>query len=89
MIFRINWVRDGLRDDTVKVNPESGWLHNIAREAYVVVPDGFEESGTAMLRRRLGALWGAGGEEKPGGSIGAGKRAACHGSVGTHVDGHR
>ena len=38
----INWVRDGVRDGTVAVNAEGGWLHNIAGEAYVVVPDGFE-----------------------------------------------
>ena len=25
------------------VNAESGWLYNIAGEAYVVVPDGFDE----------------------------------------------
>ena len=39
----INWARGGLRDGTVPVNAEGGWLHNIAGEAYVVVPDGFEE----------------------------------------------
>ena len=38
----INWARDGLRDGTVAVNAEDGWLYNIAGEAYVVVPDGFE-----------------------------------------------
>lgn len=39
----INWVRDGLREGRIAVNAEGGWLHNIAGEAYVVVPDGFEE----------------------------------------------
>ncbi len=38
----INWVRDGVRDGTIEVNAEGGWLHNIAGEAYVAVPDGFE-----------------------------------------------
>ena len=38
----INWVRDGLRDGAIPVNAEGGWLHNMAGEAYVVVPDGFE-----------------------------------------------
>jgi len=38
----INWVRDGLRDGTIPVNAAGGWLHNVAGEAYVVVPDGFE-----------------------------------------------
>ena len=38
----VNWVRDGLRDGTIPVNADGGWLHNIAGEAYVVVPDGFE-----------------------------------------------
>ena len=38
----INWVRDGLRGGTIAVNAAGGWLHNIAGEAYVVVPDGFE-----------------------------------------------
>ena len=38
----VNWVRDSLRDGTVVVNADGGWLHNIAGEAYVVVPDGFE-----------------------------------------------
>ena len=37
----INWVRDGLRGGTIPVNAAGGWLHNIAGEAYVVVPDGF------------------------------------------------
>ena len=39
----ISWVRDGLREGTITVNAERGWLHNITGEAYVVVPDGFEE----------------------------------------------
>ena len=34
----VNWVRDG----TIAVNADGGWLYNIAGEAYVVVPDGFE-----------------------------------------------
>ena len=38
----INWVRAGLRDGTIAVNADAGWLHNIAGEAYVIVPDGFE-----------------------------------------------
>ena len=38
----VNWVRAGLRDGSVAVNAASGWLYNIAGEAYVVVPDGFE-----------------------------------------------
>ena len=38
----VNWVRAGLRDGSIAVNEASGWLHNIAGEAYVVVPDGFE-----------------------------------------------
>ena len=38
----INWARDGLRDGTIAVNAEGGWLYNVAGEAYVVVPDGFE-----------------------------------------------
>ena len=37
----VNWVRAGLRDGTIAVNAEGGWLHNIGGEAYVVVPDGF------------------------------------------------
>ena len=35
-------MRDGLRGGTIPVNAAGGWLHNIAGEAYVVVPDGFE-----------------------------------------------
>ena len=38
----VNWVRAGLRDGSIVANAASGWLHNIAGEAYVVVPDGFE-----------------------------------------------
>ena len=38
----INWVRAGLRDGSVPVNAEGGWLHNIAGEAYVVTPACFE-----------------------------------------------
>ena len=38
----INWVRAGLRDGSIAVNAEGGWLHNIGGEAYVVAPDGFE-----------------------------------------------
>jgi len=38
----INWVRAGLRDGTIAVNGEGGWLHNVGGEAYVVMPDGFE-----------------------------------------------
>ena len=35
----INWVRDG----SIPVNADGGWPHNVAGEAYVVAPDGFEE----------------------------------------------
>ena len=38
----INWVRDGVRDGSIPVNADGGWLHNIAGEAYVVLPDCFE-----------------------------------------------
>ena len=38
----VNWVRQGLRAGTIAVNAQGGWLHHIAGEAYVVVPDGFE-----------------------------------------------
>ena len=38
----VNWVRDGLREGAMEVNADGGWLHNIAGEAYVVVPDGFK-----------------------------------------------
>ena len=38
----INWVRAGLRDGSVPVNAAGAWLHNIAGEAYVVVPACFE-----------------------------------------------
>ncbi len=38
----INWVRVGLRDGSVAVNAAGAWLHNIAGEAYVVTPAGFE-----------------------------------------------
>ncbi|MCY3812374.1 MAG: hypothetical protein OXH15_11315 [Gammaproteobacteria bacterium] len=38
----VNWVRAGLADGSIAVNAASGWLHNIAGEAYVVVPEGFE-----------------------------------------------
>ena len=37
----INWVRDGLRDGGIAVNADGGWLHNLAGDAYVVVPDGY------------------------------------------------
>ena len=37
----INWVRDGLRDGSIAVNADGGWLHNLAGDAYVVVPDGY------------------------------------------------
>ena len=46
----INWVRDGVREGSIEVNAEGGWLHNIAGEAYVVVPDGF--AGVEGWRRR-------------------------------------
>ena len=38
----INWVRAGLRDGSVPVDADGGWLHNIAGEAYVVAPACFE-----------------------------------------------
>ena len=38
----INWVRAGVRDGSVAVNADGAWLHNIAGEAYVVSPAGFE-----------------------------------------------
>ena len=37
-----NWVRAGLRDGKIPANAERGWLHNIAGEAYVVVPECFD-----------------------------------------------
>ena len=40
-----NWVRAGLRDSTIPANAEGSWLYNIAGEAYVVLPDGFEAFG--------------------------------------------
>ena len=33
------------------MNAEGGWLYNIAGEAYVVVPDGFEELADGALGR--------------------------------------
>ena len=39
---RINSVPAAWRDGTSTVNAEGAWLHNIASETYVVVPDGFE-----------------------------------------------
>ena len=59
----INWVRDGLRDGSIAVNADGGWLHNLAGDAYVVVPDGYRafaeirgvEDRTVMNRvKRLG-----------------------------------
>ena len=38
----INWVRAGLRDGTIPADAKGGWMHNIAGEAYVVVPECFE-----------------------------------------------
>ena len=37
-----NWVRAGLRDGKIPANAEGGWLHNIAGEAYVVMPECFD-----------------------------------------------
>ena len=37
----INWVRAGVRGGSIAVNAGGGWLHNVAGEAFVVVPDGF------------------------------------------------
>lgn len=38
----VNWVGAGLRDGLIAINAASGWLLNVAGEAYVVVPDAFE-----------------------------------------------
>ena len=37
-----NWVRAGVRDGSIAVNAEDGWLHNVGGAAFVVVPDGYE-----------------------------------------------
>ena len=38
----INRVRTGLSNGTIAPNAAGGWLHNIAEEVYVVLPDCFE-----------------------------------------------
>ena len=39
----INWVRAGLRDGSIAANADSGWLHHLGGDAYVVRPACFEE----------------------------------------------
>ena len=65
-------MRAGLRDGSVPVNADGGWLHNIAAETYVVAPACFEafaagrDIAAATVRNRvirlhaLTALAGAG-----------------------------
>ena len=48
-----NWLRDGLRAGTLAENAGDGWLHNIAGEAYVVVPDAFEAFAAVRVRARF------------------------------------
>ena len=70
----INWVRDGLRDGTIAVNAEGGWLHNIAGEAFVVVPDGleafatFESVAAKTVKNRVVRLGRHGERSSPSGS---------------------
>ena len=37
----INWVRAGVRDGSIAVNADGGWLHHVGGAAFVVVPDGY------------------------------------------------
>ena len=39
----VNWVRAGVRDGSIEVNVDGGWLHNLGGDAFCVRPACFEE----------------------------------------------